>query len=722
MLMHDVTRRERSSLERNALHVLDAICRNGDIGVCIANSQGVVVSVNRGFLRICGYAERDVVGRNFADLVLPPVERERANRLHRAFLAGDAEESTDEWNVRRKDGTDLVVSVTASRLVLEDGERFTVTSIVDVTDQRREREALALQTERLWNSDRETNRFRERLRVAQQAAGLGLFDYDVPSGRIEADAAFLALHGFSDAEGARLSYQTWRRSLFPADIALVEARLWRTLETGADFRHRFRIRRPGGEIRVLQTAAAVSEWLAGAPKRLTGVSYDVTEEEATREALARIAFVDRLTGLPNRFAAMERLASESKAPAGPDRIAVAVVDIHQLRRINRRSGERVGDAVLRHVSAILAATFPGFVARTGGDSFVLHGRFPTEAAAEEAVLAARAAAGVPCSVEGLSIPIALHVGYVLRLQGDGPDVLANAFDDAILALEEAKQGTVEGGAFRFVPEIRARAEEERFLLEALEQAIPRGELDVHYQPQVDMETGRVCGVEALLRWTLPGHGAIRPDVIIPLAEQSGAILEIGEFVAERLARDAAGWSAAGLDVQSASINVSPVQIADPGFLAFAGRLSQRMAAIAQAPKLHFELTETDYIQPSPDNISKLQAVRRLGFGISIDDFGKGYSSLGYLEDFPVDTIKIDRALVSRIERSHYARRIIQSVSEIAEAIGARLIAEGVETEGQARTVRACGCALGQGYLFSAPIAADAVPEAVRGLGSPPAAV
>lgn len=691
--------------------LLDAIYRSAEIGMCITDAGGRFVRVNDAYLAIYGFEADEIIGRNFAELVMPTEMRDYANRVHHDYLMGRSEESPGEWHVLRKDGTPLTVFVTATRLVMPDGSRYKVTTVTDMTEPKRQREALEQQTERLWRRDREAYLFRERLRLAQEAAVFGIFDYDVDTGRIAVDAAYRKLYGLP--EDVPVSYLEWERHVHPDDLPSVLADLERTIETGEDFKRRFRIRTLRGETRFVQAVASVSDRRGGRPSRLTGINYDVTEEENARRLLERVAYEDRLTGLPNREAAIEMLESEATAHAAGDRwLLVGVLDVVQMRRINRRSGERVGDALLRAVAGRLSSTFPGFVGRLEMDKFVLVHPFDGEADAEAALEAARDGVEKPCSVGGLTIPVSIRAGYCVHAPDDDPNAARDAFESAMLAVDRAK-GDRGRAIERYTPAFGEEARRERVLQERLEDAIPNGEFRLVYQPQIDMRTGGVFGVEALLRWHLPGEGAVPPDVFIPLAERNGTILRIGDFVAERAAADVADWSREGVSLSMISINVSPVQIADVGFLDYVDALDRRFATSTSRLKLELELTEPDYIQPSPTNIEKLQAMRARGIGLSIDDFGKGYSSLSYLDRFPVDMIKIDRNFVRTIEEGLYAQKIVRSVKDIAEAIGADMVAEGIETKRQAEIVRGCGCCFGQGYLFSAPLDPERIPAAVE---------
>ncbi len=685
--------------------LVEAIYRSAEIGLCVTDSDGCFVQVNEAYLTIYGYAEDELLGRDFADLVIPPEGRAAARALHRAFVEGRTDESGGTWNTVRRDGTPMRIHATATRLVGADGSVYTVTTVADLTERERERAALAAESCRRRRTDREARLSAERLRLAREAAGVASFDYEIATGEIAFDDAFRALHDLPDG-GEAIDYADWERRILPEDVPEVRARLARALERGNELRLRYRVRRGGGEVRVIQAAAAVTDRNAAGPARLTGIALDVTEEERAREALEALAYRDAVTGLPNRSAAFRRLEALASKPAGRRGARIVLkVGLRRLKDLNVRSGAVVGDAVLVEVGRRLAATPGAFVARMGGDRFALMA--PVSGRAEGERLAAAIAETVnrPFEVYGLSLPVRVDCGYVvLKPDADRAAVLS-AFDAALLALNAARSGP-RGRPVRYLSAMGVMAARQRLLSDRLPGAIERGEIHVAFQPQVEIATGRIVGLEALARWDLPDFGIVAPDIFIPIAERDGTILELGDRVAADVAAAVRGWGeAAGEDLRVA-FNVSPVQIHDERFPAFVERLGALFAPLPVPVDL--EITESAHLSPTGEHRARLEALRRHGIGIAIDDFGTGYSSLSYLEEFPVDVIKIDRSFVARLGESAFARKIVASVVEMAATLGARVVAEGIETDAQAKAVMACGCRFGQGFFFERAVSAERV--------------
>ena len=446
------------------------------------------------------------------------------------------------------------------------------------------------------------------------------------------------------------------------------------------------------------------------------VTYeDVTERYQAEQNIARMARHDSLTDLPNRLLFREKMAEGlARVQAGEEAMAVFCLDLDNFKTINDTLGHPIGDALLRAVAERLRAVVgeDDTIARLGGDEFAI-------LQAESSPYAAEALAGrvvdvlaSPLVVEGHEINTGLSVGIALAPNdGTAADHLMKCAD---LALYRAK---AEGrGLFRFFePEMDARIQRRRALEIDLRRALTSGEFHLVYQPQLNLATNALTGMEALLRWTHPERQAVLPAEFIPVAEETGLIVPLGEWVLRRACAEAAHWP----DAIRVAVNLSPVQFRNRGLVAM---VTQALAAAGlPATRLEIEITEAALLQKDEMTVAMLHQLRALGVRISMDDFGTGYSSLSYLRSFPFDKIKIDRSFIADIERNGDSEAIIWAIAELGASLGIATTAEGIETPEQLELVRRAGCTEVQGYLLSKPRAAADVLGMIAGFGRKAAA-
>ncbi|MCU1373171.1 MAG: putative diguanylate cyclase/phosphodiesterase with sensor, partial [Actinomycetia bacterium] len=435
---------------------------------------------------------------------------------------------------------------------------------------------------------------------------------------------------------------------------------------------------------------------------------DVTERDALQEELAHQAFHDELTGLPNRARFRERV--DLALTVGGE-VAVLFVDLDGFKAVNDALGHSAGDALLatfaRRLRSVVAERH--VVARLGGDEFgllVAGGDLDEASRVAEDILGALAE---PLPVEGRELPITASVGVATTATAT---TTAELLRDADVAMYQAKargRSRVEV----FTPEMHAAALARLDLATDLRLAVTRGELRLHYQPIVELATGRVVGAEALARWTHPDLGQVSPAVFIPLAEETGAIIDIGRWVLAEAARESLVWRRRlGDDAPPISVNVSVRQIADDGFVQDA--IATVLAAGARPEWLVLELTESVLVTVAGDPVACLGALRAAGFRLAIDDFGTGYSALSYLHRLPVDELKIDQSFVQALEDGGEEAALVRMIVELGHTLRLKTVAEGVETEAQRALLTELGCQWGQGYLFARPGEPAHVLELVAG--------
>ena len=428
---------------------------------------------------------------------------------------------------------------------------------------------------------------------------------------------------------------------------------------------------------------------------------DMTEVRAREANSAELARIDPLTGLANRLMLRERLsASLDRLNRYGEPCAVLLLDLDRFKPINDTLGHAVGDALLEKVADRLrsAVRSADTVARIGGDEFVV---IQAGAARQEdvTILARRLVdlIGRTYIIDGQLLTIGVSVGAALAPK-DGTDA-ERLLKHADLALYRAK---LDGRAtFRFFePEMDVRMQARRRLELDIRQALARREFVLHYQPQLNLKNQSVTGCEALLRWKHPERGTVSPADFIPLAEEVGLIVPIGEWVVRQACRDAALWP----DTVSVAVNVSPAQFKSERLV---DMIVSALATSGLPPRrLEVEITEGVLLQNNDHTLDTLHRLRKLGVRVSMDDFGTGYSSLSYLRSFPFDKIKIDRSFVKDIATAPDGDAIIRAIAGLGRSLGMTTVAEGVETEEQMRRIQAEGCTDVQGYLISRPVPLD----------------
>jgi diguanylate cyclase (GGDEF)-like protein len=431
------------------------------------------------------------------------------------------------------------------------------------------------------------------------------------------------------------------------------------------------------------------------------------ERERARDSAARLAFLvqhDALTGLPNRLLVQDRFAQAmARSRRDGDPLAMLVIDLDDFRRVNDSLGHGVGDAVLQRMAERLRvlAGETDTLGRLGGDEFVV---VSAELADIDALaaFAQRLLDGLaePFDRDGLRITCGSSIG-IARFPQDG-DSFETLLNRAEAAMARAKG---EGrNAFRFAdPEVDIDVGEHLRLVSELRAAIHRGELELHYQPIVDLPDGRVGGVEALVRWRHPERGLVPPQAFIPLAERSGVIHALGAWALQEATAQVVRWETRGLPPLRVSVNVSPVQLAQDELEDVVRRV---LAANAlPASQLVLELTESSLVGDAEPLRARVARLRALGVGLSIDDFGTGYSNLGYLQRFDVQALKIDQRFVQGLADGRQGEAIVRAIAQLAASLGIRTVAEGIESDAQAQQLAALGCDAGQGFRWAAPMPA-----------------
>jgi diguanylate cyclase (GGDEF)-like protein/PAS domain S-box-containing protein len=445
----------------------------------------------------------------------------------------------------------------------------------------------------------------------------------------------------------------------------------------------------GRSIRVIEEPMAGGGWVA--------TLEDITAWREAQEKLAYLAHHDPLTRLPNRTKFREDLEQTLRRVNRDGRVAVLCLDLDHFKEINDSLGHPTGDDLLKDVASRLRTSVRegDTVARLGGDEFAIVQAGTDLQASESSSLAERLVeiVGAPYAIHGHQLNIGVSIGIAFAPNdGEDPDQLLKNADMALYRAKEDGRAT-----YRFFePGMDARAQARRLLEIDLRAAVTRDEFEVHYQPIHDLNTDRITAFEALIRWKHPLRGMISPMDFIPLAEETGLITQLGDWILRKACMDAAAWSR---EVRVA-VNLSPVQFKNSNLVQSV--ISALVASGLAPERLELEITESVLLQDSEATLAALHKLRSFGVKISMDDFGTGYSSLSYLRSFPFDKIKIDRSFVHELATREDSMAIVRAVTGIGKSLGISIVAEGVETNEQLGLLRTEGCTEVQGFLFSRP--------------------
>jgi diguanylate cyclase (GGDEF)-like protein/PAS domain S-box-containing protein len=514
-----------------------------------------------------------------------------------------------------------------------------------------------------------------------------------------------------EADKLLASPRRWAQLIKSEDLPTVITSINSIVEGKADYaRADFRSKKPDGSYVWFEGEGGALRDADNRVIALEGILADVTDRKVAAEKIETFARTDYLTGLPNRAAFLERLnLAFARVKRGAKPFAILYLDLDHFKDVNDTLGHPLGDTLLRAVADRLrnCVRETDMVARFGGDEFaVLQDEITDVASAEALAIKIGRSLAVPYTIEGSLVHSTVSIGIVPYTT----DMVSadSMMMKADLALYRAKG---EGrNRFRFhVAELDREVRERVILGEDLRQAIEHDEFELYYQPQVELESGWIVGLEVLLRWHHPTRGLLLPSTFIPIAEVTGSILPIGEWVLDQACRQIALWRAEGIMPPVVSVNLSAAQF----MLAsnFDQVVAERLANNAiECCRFELELTESVLMETTQKNRQALERLRQIGVRLAIDDFGTGYSSLDYLRSFRVTRLKIDRRFINNVTTSADDAAIVRATIGLAQELGIEVVAEGVETAAQRDFLIAAGCKLAQGFLFGRPMRAAAAAE------------
>ena len=686
----DLTRSNRLLLESESR--FRATFEQAAVGIAHVSPEGRFLRVNERFLDIIGYVRDDALTLTFQDITHPN-DLDTDLDQKRLILAREIQTYAMEKRYRRKDGTLVWVNLTVSLTWDDDRYPDYFISVVEDISARKQAE----------------ERLRQAAAVFENTAE-GVMITDTNNRILSVNRAFTEITGYQEAE-----IEGRAPSLLQSDHQDLTfyQHILNEIEVKGRWQGEILNRRKNGENFPAWLTISVVKNAQGRVQNYVGVFADITTIKRSQAKLVHLAHHDPLTGLPNRSLFNDRLAHAlDHTRRGGHRLAVLFLDLDRFKNVNDSLGHPVGDQLLKDAAQRLTACVrhEDTVARLGGDEFAV-----TLETIEHERNAARVAGKIiralaePFKLMGHNTFITASIGIAIYPE-DGVDVTSlvkNADAAMYVAKEDGRNG------YRFYRSEMTHKALYRLTLEAsLRRALEREEFVVWYQPQMDLLTGRMTGAEALVRWHDPKRGLIQPADFIPLAEETGLVIPLGDWVLRTVCAQGKAWLDAGLRIEKLAVNVAGPQIEQRDFLI---RVSKILENTGLPPRvLELEITESFIMRKAEYVLKALQGLRKLGVSAAIDDFGTGYSSLSHLKRLPIDKLKIDRGFVRDLPNDVDDAAITRAVIALGHSLGFTVIAEGVENDAQQLFLRQEGCGQMQGYLYAPPLPADEFAHSIKG--------
>ena len=668
------------------------------------------VYVNAAFEATTGIPPSAVVGK-FVEEVIPPESVGLVRSKCRQAIDSGEDMHWDEVS-NYPTGT-RVGEVTVTPVPSADGSCATLIGTVhDVTERHQAQERLA--------------ELEERSRLALEAAGAGSFDWHADGNRVFLSGQCRRILGHV-SESFLLDMGALGRFVHPDDLPRVAATLEQVRAGAAPtFVAELRARHLYGHWVWLRCQGRAVIGGGGAVSRVFGVYSDITLQKEAEDLLWRQANFDSLTGLPNRHLFLERLrqAIRHTNQGEHPEFSLLYIDLDQFKQVNDTLGHSVGDQLLKEAAGRLlrCTRDTDTVSRIGGDEFTVLLADTRSPGKDDRHVIERLAGDIigamsqPFHIEGETLYVSASIG-VTHFPGDGTDA-----DSLLKHADQAMYAAKHLGRNRFAhfsPAMQARAQDRRRMSDDLRLAIGRGELQVYYQPIVELGTGNIVKAEALLRWRHPARGWISPVEFIPLAEDTGLIFEIGEWVFRTVVTDTARWVLEQGRALQVGVNVSPLQIAKGG-ASFARCMDFLASHALPRHAIVVEVTEGSLLQHDHTVEERLRELEEHGVALALDDFGTGYSSLSYLQQYRFEFLKIDRAFVGNMKTGSRQLALCKTIIAMAHTLDMRVISEGIGKAHEAELLRHAGCDYGQGFFFHRPMPAGRFEQLLhaRDTGSP----
>lgn len=549
--------------------------------------------------------------------------------------------------------------------------------------------------------NKEIEEGRQHLKEAQQIARMGSWRVDPESYTCEFSDQMYVLLG-KETEDSTVNWKTFVEAIDERDRQTFLRAVENTAKSHVPFRLLHKMLNAHGEMMHVLTEGKLSHRQDGAII-VSGITMDVSEQTESQRTIEKLAFYDPLTNLPNRLLLNDRLQKAIKsARRRGEKVGVLFLDLDRFKNINDTLGHTLGDRLLKEVAMRLRKTLRASdtISRIGGDEFIVV--LPDIQNGKEALVVARKLIEKleeSLEFEGRSLFVTASIGIALFPDhANDTEALIQAADTAMYEAKEAGRNRSLLYDVKMGLSIAKKLEIEQEMREAIE---TMDQFELYFQPKISLRSGAIVGAEALIRWNHPSLGLVFPDDFIPIAENTGMIIQIGEWVIQEAARRVQQWQKAGIAPLKLAVNLSGRQFTSPSLLYQIADALNRYEIKPQF--LEFEVTESIAMISLQESLKVLHQLRDLGVGVHIDDFGTGYSSLAYLKQFPVDTLKIDKAFIMNMLEDQDDRTIVETIVSMSKAMGLKIVAEGVETLEHVKMLKKMGVDFGQGYYFSKPI-------------------
>ena len=671
--------------------------------VAVTDVHGTITHVNDKFCSISQYSKDELIGQNHRILNSGYHSKEFFEEMYHTIANGRVWHG--EIKNRAKDGSLYWVDTTIVPTLNAEGKPQQYVAIrADVTERKRAEDAVKASLAMSENAIKE---------LADQQFALDQHSIvavtDVQGTITYVNEKFCAISQYSKNELVGQNHRILNSGHHPKDFF---QQMYRTITGGAVWHGEIKNRAKDGSLYWVDTTIVPFIGPSGRPRQYVAIRTDITERKVAEEQIQFLAYSDALTGLPNRRLLQDRLTQAlAAAPRQKGRVALLFLDLDRFKDINDSLGHSVGDLLIQEVAERLKTwgRKQDTVARVGGDEFLI---VLTELKdiTDAAVAAERLLDGIIAeySIQGHALNITCSVGIsIFPEHGTDPETLMKNADAAMYSAKESGRNN-----FRFfTDEMNAQAVERLTLENPLRQALAKDEFFLMYQPQMELATGTITGMEALLRWQHPDLGLVPPDKFIGIAENSGLIVPIGEWVLRTACSQARKWQNEGLPPVTVAVNVSAVQFRQEGFCELIGRVLRETGLAPQY--LELELTESVLLSNAEVMLPVVQKLKAMGLTLAIDDFGTGYSSFSYLRQFPVSKFKIDRSFIRDVAVNPDDAAITAAIISMAKSLRLKVIAEGVENEAQVSFLRAHQCDEIQGYYFSKPLATEQATDKLR---------
>ncbi len=682
-MLIDITERKKAEkMLRISADEIEDLYNNAPCGYHSLDKDGVFIRINDTELSWLGYSREEVIGKkNFADVITPKslqVFKDNFPKFKERGWVNDV-----DIDLISKNGSIINILISATAIKDASGNyQMSRTTLYNITERKKSEESLRKSEARLAN--------------AQRIAHLGSWDWNILKNKLYWSDEIYRIFGLTpQAFGA--TYDAFLESVHPDDRELVKNSVKQALDEKKSYSIEHRIVLPDGSIRFVHEQGEATYDEDGNPVRMTGTVQDITERKQMEERLQYLAYYDALTDLPNRNLFLDRV-NQAIARAEPTSriVAVLITNIDRFKSINDTYGSEIGDRVLKEIAGRLSTSVRkgDTIARLSNDEFGI--ALLDVAHPDDIVMVLEKIIkdiSYPLKVDGDELALTFSTGVSLYPNdGNSASELLKA---AGLALGTAKKERMKPYQF-FTEDLNIKASELILMEKGLLKAITNEEFILHYQPYWDITTKKMVGMEALIRWQSKDKGLVPPGKFISVLEDTGMIIEVGEWILREAMRQVKEWQNNGYPVVPVSVNMSLVQFRQKDLAEMVKKIMEECGYYPSL--LTLEITESAFMQDIEFTKSVLTAMKEIGCSVSIDDFGTGYSSLAYLKRFPVDNLKIDISFIREMVKDPDSASIVMAIINMAHTLNLKTIAEGIETEEQWNFLRLLRCDMGQGFL------------------------